>query len=458
MICKICGNNMADDAKFCTGCGAKIEEEQTAPVIEENAASDEVSEPVSEEYTAPSEETVTYEETPTEEYSPVQEEFTPYEETEPEESAPVSLEKTVSEDVSALIEAEKSAVSTAEEEIPEPENITPVVENTATESDNQAEEMKASEIFAQEERMSVESTPKKLSAGRAAGASFVALFAVIFLIVFNLVFTARIGLSGDILGKSASSLKAEQILDGELDGDETVAEYIYDKLDEKLISKSGAEVKDMRSFLIEADVVGFFSETLEGYASYLINGKGDDPSISSEDIAEFIEDNNTLFYYEMGCAMSDKDYEKLEKSLADEGVDEALSIDEWGKEIGFSLSNAHFIFSFITIGVLFAIVLVFYIWTAIILDRHTKNIMGFFRTITLIGGLVLFIPTVLFLVAVPFAALNSGNAIVYMASKLLLPFAAVGACTGLFEIIVAVIFGKIRKLIKKRERKMNGGC
>lgn len=447
MICKICGNNVSDDAKFCTGCGAKIEEEQTAPVTEENAVVDEVSDSVYEEYTAPVEDTVPYEETPIEEYTPV------------EESVPVSLAKPVSEDASASIEDEKAVTSTSEETAEKNEDSDPVAEEKpASQTFSHSEEMKASEIFAQEERMAVESLPKKLSAGRAVGAAFVSLFAVIFLIIFNLVFTARIGMSGDIIGKAASSLKAEQILDGELDDEETVAEYIYDKLDEKLISKSGAEVKDLRSFLIEADFVGFFSETLEGYTSYLINGKGDDPSIGSEDIAEFIEDNNTLFYYEMNCAMSDKDYDKLEKSLSDEGFDEALSIDEWGKEIGFSLSNVHFIFSFITIGVLFALALVFYIWTAIILDRHTKNIMGFFRTITLIGGLVIFIPTALLLIGAPIAALYSGNAIIYIASKLLLPFAAVGACTGLFEIIVAVIFGKIRKLIKKRERKMNGGC
>ncbi len=458
MICKICGNNVSDDAKFCTGCGAKIEEEPTAPVTEENTAEAEAYEPVYEACTAPSEDTVTYEETHAEEYAPIQEEYTPYEETPAEESTPVSLEKLVSEDAVSAIEAEKAMTSETHEEIPQPENVSPAIENTASRTYGQAAELKASEVFAQEERMPVESAPKKLSAGRAIGVSAISIFAIVFLIVFNLLITARIGLSGDILGKAASSLRAEQILDGKLDGDKTAAEYIYDNLDEKLITKSGAEVKDMRSFLIEADFVGFFSETLEGYASYLINGEGDDPSIGSEDIAKFIEDNNTLFYYEMNFAMSENDYNKLEESLADEGFDEALSLDEWGKEIGFSVSNVHFIFSFITIAVVFAIVLVFYIWTAIVLDRHTKSIMGFFRTITLIGGLVIFIPTALLLIGAPIAALYTGNAVIYIASELLLPFAAVGACTGLFEIIVAVIFGKIRKLIKKRERKMNGGC
>ncbi len=432
MICRICGNYISDDAKFCTSCGAEIEkiekEDISVPFGGENSdgnAPDSAAENDENNFVPAAEEN-------------------PVEET----ASPVSLEKPA-EDVqepafgadSNLGEQEASAP--AEEE----NNSVPFIETP-----------QASEVFVHEERMTVEAAPKKLTAGRAVGASAVSLFAVIFLIVFNLIFTARIGLGGDIIGKAASSVKAETLLDSELDDGKSCAEYIFDKLDDKLVERGNSKVKDLRTFLIEADFVEFISESAEGYASYLISGTGDDPTVDSGDIAGFIEDNGTLFYYEMGYNMTENDYEDLEKSLSDEGIDEMLSLDSWGDSIGFGMKNVHFIFSFITIGVIFALVLVLYIWTAIILDRHTKHIMGFFRTITLIGGLVVFIPTALFLIGAPFVIADGGSTVVYLAWKLLTPFMAIGACTGLFEIIVAVIFGKISKLIKKRERKMNGGC
>ena len=164
-----------------------------------------------------------------------------------------------------------------------------------------------------------------------------------------------------------------------------------------------------------------------------------------------------MFTEELDYRMTVQDYEAVSKSFERDGLISDLSIIEWNDQLGFSLWNVHFAFSFITIGIVFALVLVLYIWTAIVLDKNGRHIMGFFGNVTLIAGIVTFLPPVIFLIGSAHAAVITGSLAAYAGSRLLLPFAVVAACTGLFEIIVGVIFRKINKHIKKRALRINGG-
>lgn len=303
-----------------------------------------------------------------------------------------------------------------------------------------------------------EKATKRLSVGRAVGASVISIFTVLFLVIFNLVFCGRIGLSGDIVRNTARSLKSETFLDSEYDGNETVIEYIYGCLDKDFIRESGAEAKDIRNILIKSDFNEFVAEKLGDYALCIINGKHEgDPSLTADEIKIYLEEHDSVFTEELGYRMTVQDYDTVSKSFERDGLISDLSITEWNDYLGFSLWNVHFAFSFITIGIVFALVLVFYIWTAIVLDKNGRHVMAFFGNVTLIAGFVTFIPSVIFLIGSAHAAVITGSLAAYAGSRVFLPFALVAACTGLFEMIVGIIFRKINKHIKRRTLRTNGG-
>lgn len=440
MNCIHCGASVSDDAKFCTNCGKILgAEESSAPIIPDANESGTASSAVS--LTKP-EEIISEEETAAEALH--------------NDTAIPSDEKP-SEISDSETEKEPAPFIDTQQNITAPEEITPAAEENTIDNNSYAEIPETE--YSHSEILPVEEAPKKLSAGRAIGAAVIAFFAIIFLIIVNLLFSARIGLSSDVIRKSAESLSAETILDSQLNDKETVAEYIFNNMHGSFITKSNAEVKDVRSFIIKTDIIDFIAGKLESYSAYLINGtESDDPSLTAEELADFFRDNDKLITEEFGYQMKEKDYADVEKELEDAGLSKALSIEKWSDEADFNFKNTRFIFSYITIGIIFAIALVLCIWSAIVLDRHTRTIMGYIGNIAFISGLVIFIPTAAFLIAASAAALWTGSVAIYAAAKLLLPFAAIGACTGLFEIIVGIIFKKIRKYIKKKELKMNGGC
>ncbi|MBQ8297707.1 MAG: zinc ribbon domain-containing protein [Ruminococcus sp.] len=326
-------------------------------------------------------------------------------------------------------------------------------EDVHTDSDNASEAVFTQTPPAQEIQPDPQ-TPKKVGAGRFLGASIIAVFAFIFLMLFNLVLSSRIGFSSDIVKSSAESMSMETLLDSTLESGETVAEYIYNNLDSSFIRKSKAEVKDIRGILINSNAKEFLAETLEGYAAYIVDGsQSGDPSLTAKDVVGFLEENKNVFSTELYYNMSQGDYDLIRQGLLNDNFDEKLSVSEWSDEIGFNVHNLNLIFSFITIGIVLAIVVVLFIWIAIVLDKRNKHVLGYISNIMILAGLLFFIPSVVFIIGSAFAALNAGTAAAYICAKLLLPLAAVAACTGAFEVVAAVILKKIRKHIRNVEMK-----
>lgn len=395
MKCKECGQIVPKDSKFCTFCGAEID------TANENSEENPVSVP--------------------------------------EEAAAAESEKEIA--VFSSDDVENTELHT--------EEAAPEVPGVSVEAVPCEENVHKTEI---------EKVPKRLSAGRVVGASVISIFTVLFLIIFNLVFCGRIGLSGDIVRNTAKSLKSETLLDSEYDGNETVLDYIYGCLDKDFIRESGAEAKDIRNILIKSDFNEFVADKLGDYAQCIINGEHeDDPSLTTDEIKIYLEEHDSVFTEELGYRMTVQDYETVSKSFERDGLIRDLSITEWNDYLGFSLWNIHFAFSFITIGIAFALVLVLYIWTAIVLDKNGRHVMGFFGNVTLIAGVVTFVPSLIFLIGSAHAAVITGALAAYAGSRILLPFALVAVCTGLFEMIVGIIFRKINKHIKRRALRANGG-
>jgi hypothetical protein len=291
----------------------------------------------------------------------------------------------------------------------------------------------------------------KPSGGKIFLATVISIFAVVFLLVFNLIFSARIGLSSDLVRSSAESMSVENLLDYTFEDDSTIAQYIYDNLSSDFVRSSGAEKKDIGNILKKSNLNEFIAETAAGYSEYLIEGAvSADPSVTSVDVAEFIHENKSIFKSELGYSLDSQDYEEFQENLEKDGFDDILSIEKGSEYIGFSLRNTHFFFSFITIGVILAIVLVLGIWIIVLMDKRGRYTTGYLGWILLISGIIFIIPSVAFFGIMGYNILLGENALLYLGTRIFLPFASIAGCTGLFEIIAAFILLKIKKYLKNK--------
>lgn len=396
MNCKSCGNQLSDEAKFCTECGELIDKDTAAiEAVEENAV-----------------EAVTA------------------------ETAAVTAEEKAEETVPA---PEEEAVPVSEVKITETE-AAPVIKEEAPKAQEAVQVSPADE----------EKKPVKVGAGRIFGASVVAILAIVFITAAGLLLSAKIGLNGNVLRNRAEDANIGAILGSEYNDEITASEYIYNNIGASILGKKGIQPKDLRSFLIEADFEDFAAEKLEAYADYIIDGKGKDPSASSEDFVEFFRDNENTAREEFGEPLSESDYKNMAVRLKNRGLDDALSTEVWGDKLGFSAKNLSYIFSYLTLGIVAAIALFMLVWIAIIVDKKARHLTGFYGNITLISGLIMFIPSAAFLAGASTIALSTNTLAAFLAAELLVPFALVMLCTGAFELVLGIIFKRIKKFIKKK--------
>lgn len=430
MFCNKCGNSLADDAKFCTECGANVEQEE---IVVNAPDADTSQEP---EKTEPKAEEAAVELSSDVEAETVSEDNNVLEEAFPDpETAPESA-------------ADKPNIFSSDE-VPEITDnslaAAPLPDGPLIVEQNEAAQQKPE-------------APKKLSAGRFVGASVISVFLIVFLLIFNIILSAAIGLNSKSLPKAVRAIRLENLLDTKINSDETLNDYIYKNLDGKFIRSSNAEKKDVRNLLLRLNITEYAAEHLKDYMAYLIDGtQTKDPSLTSDDIIDYLKKNSDVFEEELSFYMKDSDYKEISDSLDEMNVDDKLSLENWSDTIGFNLSNVHFLFSFITIGIVFAFVLVLYIWIAIVLDKRGRHIMGYFGNATLTAGLVTFIPAAAFAVVAAAAALYTGNTIVFVCAYLLFPFVCCALIIGAVEILAAIIFKKVKKHLKRKELKINGG-
>lgn len=406
MNCKSCGNQLSDEAKFCTECGELIDKD----TVDTEAAEESTTEAVMAEPAA-----VTSAETAeenTEEAVPAPDD----EKTPAEEDVPVSGVK--------ITEAEAA----------------PVIKEDAPKAPEAVQIPSADE----------EKKPVKVGAGRIFGASVVAILAIVFITAAGLLLSAKIGLNGNVLRNRAEDANIGAILDSDYNDEITAAEYIYNNIGSSILGKKGIQPKDLRSFLIEADFEDFAAEKLEAYADYIIDGKDNNPSASSEDFVEFFRNNENTAREEFGEPLSESDYKNMAVRLKNRGLDDALSTEVWGDKLGFSAGNLSYIFSYLTLGIVAAIALFMLVWIAIIVDKNARHLTGFYGNITLISGLIMFIPSAAFLAGASTIALSTNTLAAFLAAELLVPFALVMLCTGAFELVLGIIFKRIKKFIKKK--------
>lgn len=293
----------------------------------------------------------------------------------------------------------------------------------------------------------------KVGGGRLTGASVVTIFAVLFLILLSFVCAIKFGVSGKTLRSRIEKLDANTVLSAQYE-DEDISTDIFKTLGIRSATHGNADAVSFKKFLIDADLMGYIGENIESYANYLFNDDGDDPSLTAKDIRDdFFKQNNDAAKEAFGASFSKSDLNTIEDNLNDNDINEMLSIEEWSDKAGFNLTNLNYILSFITIGILAALVIVLLIWIAVIVDRKGKHLLGFYGNIFFITGLVMFIIGLAVIVGAPVAYTLTSNVIFYLCSNVLLIFALLALGIGAVELLLGLIFKKIKKSIVKKERR-----
>lgn len=292
----------------------------------------------------------------------------------------------------------------------------------------------------------------KIGAGRIVGATTVAFFAVIFLILFSSLLCFKFGASGKILRDRIESLSATTLLSAEFEDDE-MSDNIYKTIGFRSITHGNATEADFKEYLSKSNMLSFIGENVEIYADYIMNGKGKDPSITAGDIkTDFFKANNDVADEIFGYTLSKDDLKLIQSRLEEEDIDEALSVREWNKKAGFDVKNTSYILSYITLGIFFALIIVLCIWIAIIVDKKGRHILSFYGNILFISGIILFISGLGVLIGSAIAYSITGNVIFYLIQNLLLLFGIFASAVGAFELILGIIFKKVGKSKKKKEK------
>lgn len=487
MKCKFCGYELYDDAVFCTNCGAKQPEETetTSPDEDISAAAPDTSAddstlsffdndkqdetpdeitpaadeaaieiPPTEELTLPTPDPVPVPEpVPVEEPDPIPEPAYVPPVSEPAYVPPVNepaYVPPVSEPAYAPPVSEPAYVPPVSEPayvppvsepayvppVNEPAYVPPVSENAAITADDNAKKV------------------KKVGAGKLILAAIITILTICFLLIGNMLLCVKFGVTGDILSNRIKKLELNTILSHEYENAE-ISTDIYRTLGIRSITEGGASESSFKSYLIQSDALDFIAENVKNYADYILEGKGDDPTIDSDYIAKNFfgsRHNNKIAQQEFDYSFNSTDLNNIAKNLRKNDVDEALSISEWNEEAGFNLKNCRHVNSYVSIAIVFGIVLVLIICIILIVDKKGRHAAGFLGNIFSIAGVLTFIIGFAITAALPIVYTFSGNVVLYAASNLLSTFGIAALCTGFVEMLGGCIFHFIKKALKKKEK------
>lgn len=469
MKCKNCGAVHEDEnLYFCIGCGAMLRNPATGKIVKENREDDVPQEEVKETAETPA--SMETAETPAS--METAKEILPEPEKPAEEVSEVDkLLRLVEEKKEAVISLEKANEKTekkTEEKAPElPKEDIPAIEEKKPAAEEKAEKLfiekereaafvppPAENIPPAEENAAVEPAeqkPAKVGVGKYFGGFFVALLAGIVLTAFCLIFSLKLGFTGTNLHNIAKNLDVWSVINAEFN-DMSLADNLYYETDFDMATQGNADKTEFTLFLAGTDFTGFCADKLEQYADYIIDGSGDMPTVTNNDIVEFLRANHDsgvgIFGYEMQTA----DYNAIRSSLDAHKTAEKFSVDKIGWEMKFRLENIGKILSYVTIGILAGVFVLLMIWIAVILKNSKKAIRGYMGNIFTFSGLVVLAAAIAVSAGAALVYAVTGDFLCYLSSTLLLPSAAFGGCFGAFILIVGLIIKKVNSSIKIKDK------
>ncbi|HRR77613.1 MAG TPA: zinc-ribbon domain-containing protein [Ruminococcus sp.] len=299
-----------------------------------------------------------------------------------------------------------------------------------------------------------EAPPKKtkVGAGRVFGASIVTFFAVIFLLTLSMAVCVKFGASGKVLRGRIEKLDKNTVLSAEYDNDE-LSNNLYKTLGIRKATHGNADKPGFKEYLSKSNMLEYVGENVKNYADYILEGKGGNPSVTSEDIKiDFFKENNNVAEEVFDYKFDKEGLNSIEKAMDQNDVDKSLSVKEWNKKAGFDLKNISYALSYVTLGILLALVLVFFIWIAIIVDRRGRYVAGFFESILFISGIIMFIVGLGVLAGASVVYAFTSSVIFYLIPMVFLWFGILALGIGFAELLLSGIFKMIKKNIKRKEK------
>ena len=446
MKCKLCGAVYDDDnIYFCIGCGAMLKNPATGEIVKDNREDDfpEYAVVPEEDNTADLPETDLVEvpeilpepELRDDPVSEPEEEILPPPVIEDKEEVMFSSDEV--EDISVrepINEAPK------QETFMEKETKRTVVNNTVPPVQNVEQP--------------VPPTPAvsvKTGFGQLFGATIVSFITVVLLIAVSLLFSLKLGFTGTNLHNIAERLDKWAVINVRFN-DMTLADNLYYETDFDKASHGFADKNEFTLYLAGIDFIGFCADKLETYADYIIDGVGDEPTITENEIVDFFIANHDrgteIFGYEMQTA----DYNAIRSSLAKKETAEKFSVGKIGWELKFRLESIGYLLSYVTIGILVALIIVLMIWVTVIVKHSGRHILGFFGNIFAWSGIAVLLAAVGVSAGTALGYAITGDFICYLSSTLLLPSAVYAACIGVILFIAGFIIKKVKNSIKVKEK------
>ncbi len=450
MKCKLCGAVYDDDnLYFCIGCGAMLKNPATGEIVRENREDD------FPEYVAETEEIAETEnadillETEPVEAPKILPESEPTAEPVPEPEAellPPPVHNDKREVVFSSDEVENMPVREPINEAPKKE---PFIEK---EREKAAVNNAAASVQSDEQPVSPPpAAPAKTGFGRLLGASVVSFIAALLLIAVSLFFSLKLGFTGTNLHNIADGLDKWAVINARFN-DMTLAENLYYETDFDKATHGFADKTEFTLYLAGTDFTGFCADKLEAYADYIIDGVGEEPTLTESEIVDFFKANHDrgteIFGYEMQTA----DYNAIRSSLAANETAEKFSVSKIGWELKFRLESIGYILSYVTIGILAALSIVLMIWVAVIVNRSGRHILGFLGNIFAWSGFAVLLAAVAASAGAALGYAVTGDFICYLSSTLLLPTALYAACIGAILLISGLIIKKVKSSIKVKEK------
>jgi hypothetical protein len=294
---------------------------------------------------------------------------------------------------------------------------------------------------------------KKVGGGRIFGASLVTIFAVAFMLLFSFVLAIKLGANGSVIRRRFEKLNDQTALTAEFDGKE-LSKTLYNSLGFRTATHGMADEAAFKRYLLATDFREYAGRVAEDYLDFIIDGEGSDPSITAGDfVNDFVKANSSAAEDEFGYELTDEDYELLEKNLDKDDFSDSLSVREWRKQLGFDVDKLSYLFSFITIGIIGGIVLLFLIWISAIVDKRAKHVTGFFATIFNIVGIIVFLSGLVIIVGSALGFTFTHNVGFYLSESLLLPLSVILLIIGGAELLLGFVFRKSNRIIKKKAKK-----
>lgn len=445
MKCKLCGATYDEDnLYFCIGCGAMLRNPATGEIMEENADFSAPVETVSEE---------TNNINASDDMSDAASD-----ELLPKPSAAEPPLPLPEDDISDKTEEKPIAEKPTEQKTEKVFSTADIIDkdsakNSAAPPPYIHKEPTASprvqESAPTAETPAVKST--KVGAGRHIGAAIISLLAAVVLIAVCLLFSLKLGFTGENLHKMADNLDRWSVVNAEFDN-MSLSDTLFYESDFDKLSNGFADKTEFSLFLAKADFRAFCADKIKEYADYIIDGKGNEVTLTENELVDFFVDNHEIgkevFDYEMQTA----DYNSMRSVLAEKEISDKFSVGKIGWEIKFHLENIKNILSYLSIGILAAVFVLLLVWLAFAVKKRGRFILGYFGNIFVFSGLAVILAAAAVSVGAALAYVLTGSFLCYLSSMLLLPTAAYGACIGLVVLIAGLIFKKVKNSIKTKAR------